>query len=167
MGPGVQRGLVSGRGAFLSSAIHTQLCPRLPGAGKLPTRSRLRAAPAPSWECQECFWSLPGSLTWAKCSQTLLPVQAEEQPLVVTREMVKLFTTPAVAGVRYTLCGDRGEEVRGHFLEGWDCSGGWHPRTGLPKSLSSLNQEGRYSTFKIPRRTCLRPSPHLDLNCAI
>lgn len=42
--------------------------------------------------------------------------------------------TPAVARVRSALWGQRGEEVREHFLERRDCSGGRHPRSGLTKS---------------------------------
>lgn len=94
VGPGVQGGLVSGRGAFLSSSLPPPpFCPRLPEAGRLLTSSLPRAAPAPRWGCQECFWRLPESWIRVKCSQTLLPTRAQKQPLVTTQEVVRPFTS--------------------------------------------------------------------------
>jgi len=136
VGPGVQGGLVSGRGAFLSSSLPPQLCPHLPEAGRLLTSSPPRLPQLLAGSAKSAFGGFP-SLGFGEVLPNPPPRSGTKAALGDDSGGGEALhvTTPAVASVRCTLCGDRGEEVRERFLERWDCSGGWHPRTGLTKSL--------------------------------
>lgn len=137
VGPGVQGGLVSGRGAFLSSSLPPPVLSSSPRGWETPDKLPAQGCPSSSLGVPRVLLEVPRVLDSGKVFPNPPPHSGTKAALGDDSgggEAVHV-TTPAAAGVRCALCGDRGEEVRERFLERWDCSGGWHPRTGLTTSL--------------------------------